>query len=137
MSRTDRDRPYRVRAADPHEPRVAVHSHVPRWSRRPKAGDADYDCDLPDYHDRTPEDATTRRYTWNSPNCYWQMPYWVFSPYGGGPPKWYRDHVWTNPERLRERLELGEARKRWNAGDLLEDFDFACWANHREGGYWD
>jgi hypothetical protein len=136
MSRTDRDRPYRVRSADPHEPRVAVHSHVcRRWLHEPDCP-VELTCDLPDSHDRTPEPP--RR--WPSPtSCYWALAHWVYSPYRGvgGVPKWYRDSTWNNPERVRERDSLGDARKRWNAGDDLEDFDFACWARHREGGYWD
>jgi hypothetical protein len=136
MSRTDRDRPYRVRSADPHEPREAVHSHVcRRWRHEPDCPH-DLGCDLPDYHDRTP-DSPTDKPRWTRPNCYWRLTYWVFSPYGGGPPKWYRDARWHNPERGRVRAHNVEWRKVANAGGDLEDWDLACWATHHEGGYWD
>lgn len=42
----------------------------------------------------------------------------------GGAPKWFNDHVWQNPERVRERDELKKAAALYNAGDWDDEFDF-------------
>lgn len=122
MSRTDKDRPYRVRAADPHEqgryPRHNCGGIRRRWQRTVE----ELECDLPDFHDRTPRGPRYWLHTVNV--CTWDLDHWVFSPYGDGPPSWYRNHVWHAPERVRERDHLREAAKAYNAGDDLEDYDF-------------
>jgi len=125
MSRTDKDRPYRVRAADPHQPgRYARHaSYRYYWQGSSCMG---ADCDLPDFHDRRPTATWHQRNTGvPSPDCTWELEHWVTSPYGGSSPKWFTDHVWHNPERRRERDELRAARREYNAHGDLEGFDFA------------
>ena len=124
MSRTDKDRPYRVRAADPYQPgRYARHSSYRYFWQGSTCG-ADDGCDLPDYHDRTPEPGY--RDSRSGHDCTWELEHWVFSPYGEGPPRWYRNHVWHAPERVRERDDLAVARDLYNAGgpEALENFDF-------------
>jgi hypothetical protein len=56
--------------------------------------------------------------------------------YGAGIPKWFNDHRWANPERVRERDHLGEMAKEYRAHGELEDGDFPCW-QHRHLGRWD
>ena len=53
-------------------------------------------------------------------------------------PKWYRDHIWYNPERVRERDELRKAAALYNAGGWEdEDFDFDFPNNHHKHmGVW-
>lgn len=66
-------------------------------------------------------------------------------PHGGywrwqsGVPKWYTDHHWNNPERVRERDELKKAAALYNAGGWDEDdefeFDFPNY-QHRRSAAW-
>lgn len=123
MSRTDKDRPYRVRAADPYEPgRYAWHMHTPRYRHR-TVPNADGSCDLADFHDRAPTLGWRGRWN-NGPNCTWELEHWVFSPWGGSAPHWYRRIRWHGPERARERADLREAAKLFNAGEDIDGFDF-------------
>lgn len=53
---------------------------------------------------------------------------WSLLAYGrGAPPKWYRRYSFYGPERQRERAELGEYRKRFNAvgWEAEDEWDFA------------
>lgn len=143
MSRTDKDRPWRVRASDPHQPgRRASHYHTRRLNQ--KGAFAEHfaedgllaECDLPDFHDRRPSPPGWRAAVSEGTWCTWQLEHYVFSPYGvGGVPKWYVDYTWNNPERVRERSELGAARQRYNAGDDLEDFDFPNYQHHHRAAW--
>jgi hypothetical protein len=64
----------------------------------------------------------------------WAEPHWYSRP----GPKWYRDHIWQNPERVRERDELRKAAAIYNGGDWDdEDFDFDFPNhNHRHQSKW-
>lgn len=55
-----------------------------------------------------------------------------------GVPKWFIDHTWNNPERVRERDELKKAVALYNGGDWEdEDFDFDFPNHqHRHGAGW-
>jgi hypothetical protein len=140
MSNTDKDRPYRVQAADPYQPgRYPRHTSY-RYYWKGSTCSAGDGCDLPDFHDRTPEP------TWHQAkdgrvthDCTWELEHWVFSPYGStAAPRWYTNHVWHAPERVRERDQLRAAAQLYNAGDDLEDFDFAN-VHHKHcarGWYW-
>jgi hypothetical protein len=126
MSRTDKDRPYNVRAADSHERGRYVHHGISRYWWRLDACTSGDGCDLPDYHDRTPEPTWHRRNSGQpTHNCTWELEHWVFSPYGGSSPKWFTDSIWHNPERVRERDTLRGAAREWNAHGEIDDFDFA------------
>lgn len=133
MSRTDKDRPYRVRAADPHQRgRYARHGGFYYWQRSEGGHPV---CDLPDFHDRTPEASYFSGRDGHT--CTWELEHYVFSPYGsGGVPKWYVRAFWHSPERTREREDLGAARRLYNAGDDLEDFDFANYRSGRSSARW-
>lgn len=61
----------------------------------------------------------------------WVLPYWVLNQ----PPHWYVRHVWNAPERVRERAQLGEMVKEYNAAGELEDGDFANY-RHRHCAHW-
>lgn len=116
MSRTDKDRPYWVRSEDPLEPREEYHYHHD-WR-----GNA-LECDL---------DAPAKYKPSLYSNCGYRL---RASPYTSGPPAWYRNHVWHDPERVRMRDELGEVRKLANAGEELDDVDVASW-QHRHCAIW-
>ena len=44
-----------------------------------------------------------------------------------GAPRWFIRHVWSGPERVRERDQLGKMVKEYNATGGLEDGDFPNW----------
>lgn len=116
MARTDKDRPYWVRTLDETELREESHHHQ-RW--RQGEGLVEVDCDIEVY------DKNARfRFVG------WQCGYDLVNVYPTGkPPKWYRDHVWVNGERTRERSRLREIAKEYNGSDD-EDFD-ADFPNHQ------
>jgi hypothetical protein len=55
--------------------------------------------------------------------------------YGSNPRKWFIDHRWNNPERVRERDELTDAAKEYRANGEVEA-DFANF-QHRHAAQWD
>jgi hypothetical protein len=101
MSRTDKDRPYRVRAADARTLREEHDSRCERHTpRRPEhRGVLPCDIDASGIH--------TRCYrTGSAPQRFWWM---STCPSGIG----YRD--WTRPDRQRARLALRAALREHNA----------------------
>ena len=53
-------------------------------------------------------------------------------------PRWYIEHVWHNPERVRERDQLGKMVKEYNAMGELDDADFpAHQSRHCASWWWD
>jgi hypothetical protein len=54
----------------------------------------------------------------------------------GHVPRWYIDHTWFNPERVRTRDDLGEMAKEYNANGELEDGDFANHQHRHCSGWW-
>lgn len=110
MARTDKDRPYWVRADDPLEYREEDHHHI-SWRGEPLV------CDI-----HLSAKDKQNRYT----NCGYWLPY---SIYRGGPPAWFRRARWHGPERRRELTELGELAKLFRGGDL-ENLDFANFQHH-------
>lgn len=53
--------------------------------------------------------------------CMWIPTFPYTRQYGKGtPPKWYRDHVWMNPVRVRERDYAREAIKEYRANGDVE-----------------
>jgi hypothetical protein len=119
MSRTDKDRPYWMRY-DNYRP---VHHWTCSVGREP--------CSLPPelYEGQA---HYRRRLT----ACYWDAPderhFWQQAP-----PKWYIDHNWHNPERVRERDTLRRIAQDYNAnGDTeLEMANFQA-RNRSKYNYW-
>lgn len=105
MSRTDKDRPYFVLLTDATLRRRERHDH--RFQV----------CDLDPSRLERPYDPSLTN------TCYLSL---VAERYGTSTPKWKRDHHWHNPQRVRERVELGQFLKAHRAGDNLEDADFPC-----------
>lgn len=70
--------------------------------------------------------------------CTWEpvWPRWRESRkvFGNTVPRWYVQHVWHNPERVRVRNGLNKIRKFYNSGDR-GDMDFGNW-QHRHGAIW-
>jgi hypothetical protein len=127
MSRTDKDKPWQLRAADGQDGSYIRHvcgGRVP----------CDIDVDPYDFwknaYNRTSPDARHYR-VWKAPSCGPTVPYAYFVH----PPHWYVRHVWTGPERVRERAQLGEMVKEYNAGGDLADGDFANYQHHH-GAHW-
>lgn len=99
MSRTDKDLPYWI--ADEYQ-------EVHHW----RCSVGLIECDVPD---NPIEIRCFRRYT----HCYWQPIHkrvWWQNP----PPKWYIDHDWNNPQRVRVRDYAREATKEYNANGKLD-----------------
>jgi hypothetical protein len=121
MSDTDKTRPYWVRVRDDLENTIEHHDH--------SAGDCDYQEWL--------ENPKRRRY-WNWFNtCGRSFSSNTDYYYGQSVPKWYVDHTWNNPERVRVRDVLNKAKQWYNGGDDLEDFDFPNEQHrHRSSWYW-
>jgi hypothetical protein len=63
----------------------------------------------------------------------------VLRLYGrAGAPGWFIRHVWSGPERVRERDKLGKMVKEYNATGELADDDFPNWqARHCARWLWD
>jgi hypothetical protein len=166
MSRTDKDRPYEVRLRDSHERVVEHHDHVPtyrycvtgeyevaerrrRWdthtgylSNPPRYDEVvrsrvrrfavacEATCDL---DDSTLPSTLFAHLRWR--HCYRSFLYterWRATSV----PRWFRNARWDAPERQRERVDLRNAARSWNAGDDLDDFDFPNHA-HRHCAAWD
>ena len=103
MSRTDKDRPYRVRAADA---RPTIERHALRCERRGAGWRPPLPCDIdePGIHNRCYR--TGRREEW--------IRLWPACPSDLG----YRD--WTRPDRQRARLALRAATRDHNAHGATE-----------------
>lgn len=120
MARTDKDRPYRIRVRDRYERTVEHHDH--------RVGDCDYQEWL--------DNPQSRRWNYRN-NCGRSFESASDYYFGMSVPKWYVDHTWNNPERVRVRDSLNLAKKWYNGGDNLEDFDFHNEQHrHRSSWYW-
>lgn len=95
-----------------------------RWQR----GLEIHPCDLPDVPIRQyPNRPRYGRWATCRWDYVWPWRYGRRSYRHGGVPKWFVDHVWNGPERLRERDGLRALRDEYNAYGDLEDGDFPCW----------
>ena len=54
----------------------------------------------------------------------------------GGVPKWFIDHTWYNPQRVVARETATLAKKLYNGGDDLEDFDFPVEQHRHRSSWW-
>jgi hypothetical protein len=125
MSRTDKDRPYRVRAMDPLEPgRYERHWHdfTRRWfiGQRP---DIDH-CDL-----GTNPYADWRNRDW----CTFELESWAYSPWRNSH-KDERRVIGHKPHRARARRDLEQIRQEFNAG-IREEWDVFS-PQHRHSVDW-
>lgn len=114
MSRTDKDRPYWVRAQDPLEyGRVPYHycgGRVYWWTKEPLPTD----CSLV-YSSALSEEE------WNRANCQYGLPFDYASS-----PSWWTHQTAIEPQRRRERDTLVKAAQ-WYRADpegFMEEFDF-------------
>lgn len=136
MSRTDAHTPYWAQAVwyeSVHHLYCPFYLHRSWLSRTPRQP-----CNLPERPVRH-AGSRTRLYV---PLCTWEpvWPNWRSSQkyYGSRVPRWYRHHIWFEPERTQERDILGEMAKEYNALGELDDGDFPN-HQHRHGAkwYWD
>lgn len=126
MSRTDAHVPWWVRATW-YEPSHSSHIYQP--------------CNLPDVPVRSnPRRRPGYPHTgWL--DCFWRPvhPSWrqVRRICGNTVPRWYVDHVWHDPERVRVRDGLTKICKQYNAG-VRDDWDFPNHqARHGASWHWD
>lgn len=119
MSRTDKDMPDWV-TAEWYEPvhfRCTAQS-IYTWRR--SYGPGDGHCDLPDTPVRG-QDRFMRLWRPGARSCFWEADLSHVHP-TGPPPRWYVEHRWHNPERVRVRDELRAAAAEWRAtGDVEHD----------------
>lgn len=115
MSRTDKDRPYRVREVDETAGVVYPdHWHTPRyWDR---FGD-EHVCDLPE----RPETQCEHPSSLGRLSCSFTTDADGGSKYFRGvPPRWFRQARFYRPDRTRVRTQTQTALKAWNgAGDRI------------------
>jgi hypothetical protein len=125
MSRTDKDKPWPLRAAE----------HQSGSYIRHLCGNG-VACDI----DRDPYEAFKNAYNrqsarhhrvWKLPNCGPVMSHHALS----GVPAWYIGHVWNNVERVRERDDLRALAREYNSNNDIQDGDFPCW-QHRHMASW-
>lgn len=121
MARTDKDRPYWVRAADSTENRVQHHQHH-SWRGGTR------DCDFKENEYARP----SRSYSNNCGWILWSPNYW----YTTSVPKWFIDHVSNNPERVRVRDDLRNMAREYNAHNDIEDDDFPNNQHHHGASWW-
>lgn len=113
MSRTDKDTPWWV-VAEYWKPVHRFTCVTSRYGRR--------DCDLPPEPLRRHRSAQPR---FPKQQCHW-MPEWppdhISSyPWSVGPaPRWFRDHVWRDPERALVRDQCILARKEYNGNGEVD-----------------
>ncbi len=125
MSRTDQDKPWPLRAAEHQSGSYLRHLC---GGYRLTACDVDAD---PYEVWKNAYNTTGRRRAVKAPECGWTFEYGALMH----PPSWYVRHVWNGPERVRERAQLGEMVKEYNAAGEIEDDDFGCW-QHRHMAHW-
>lgn len=117
MSKTDKDKPYDVRAR---EGGIERHRHRD-WDGRPQ------ECDLhsPDRNQRT----------WAN-NCQYVLgnehPWWT----GEGPPKWFVDETWNGPSRRRSREECRDALREYNSYGETDGYINTDQHRHRAAWHW-
>jgi hypothetical protein len=137
MSRTDKHAPYWTWATW-YEPNHHLYCQFYRYRAR---GNTRYEpCNLPE----SPVRHTGARTRVHVPLCTWE-PVWpvryreVKRLFGkAGAPEWFIRHVWSGPERVRERDKLGKMVKEYNATGGLDDGDFPNWqARHCARWLWD
>lgn len=135
MSRTEAHAPWWTRAPwlEP------VHAtNCENYVRRPWQRGPVQPCTLPAEAVRSANRLPNYTYTL----CLWE-PVWppysrMHKLFGSHVPGWYVDHVWHNPERVRERDQLGKMVKEYNATGGIEDGDFPNWqARYSAVWYWD
>lgn len=127
MSRTDKDLPYWY--AEYYEPNhyCIEHGTQARWiNKKP--------CDLPELTRKKLRDLGywgNRRGT----TCFWE-PLHERNWWQGNPPKWYINHTWYEPERVRIRDHGRKALQDYNANGDTE-FDIPNYQHrHRSSWYW-
>ncbi len=127
MSRTDKDKPWQIRAAE-HQAPAYVDHRCGGYSWSPCEIDLDPYEAWKNAYNRT----SARHYrVWKAPNCGWTLSHHHLA----SPPAWYIEHVWINVERVRERDGLRAMAREYNATGELEDGDFPCW-QHRHMASW-
>ena len=120
-------------------------AHAPWWTRAPWYEPSHglwcnrrYVCDLPDRpvrHGGGRVHVLTQMCTWEPA---WPPYNRMHKLFGSHVPGWYVDHVWHNPERVRERDQLGKMVKEYIATGGIEDGDFPNWqARYSAVWYWD
>lgn len=127
MSRTDKDRPWQLRICD-------TSGSLPVWFEHDSSRHARGECDAgSDERGGAVEHFRTHRSRpWYRQDCSWQASFWAFQP---GPPHQYCVETWHGPERIRERVDLRNLAREYNAHGDLHDGDFPNW-QHRQGASW-
>ena len=142
MSRTDKDRPYRVRVADTTLRAYEDHTHhshyawrrshldMPRWG-----GMVEHACDLPE-RSAAAEHPSSAGWTC----CDYDLAWWADGRYRSNahPPRWFINHIWHAPERTRARDTLREVVKEYNGEGEIDFYDYPNFQHrNRAAWYWE
>ena len=122
MSKTDKDRPWLIRAADRLDAGSAAYFRHSDYAHARGECDADVDP-----IERYKAGNNFSNYS----SCGWTLPYSYFV----SPPKDFIDEVWNGPERRRERDGLRNMAREYNTYGDLENDDFGNY-QHRHNAEW-
>jgi hypothetical protein len=132
MSRTDAHAPHWVTAEwyEPDHYRCQNGEHSLRWWNRNGARE----CDLPDEPVRHRHVLSGWRST-REHHCTWEPDWTGVSPYSR-PRRWFIEHYWHNPERVRSRDTLRAAVADYRANGDTDVQPDARQARHSAGWAW-
>lgn len=139
MSKTDKDRPYRIKVMDETLDREVHHNHIPRYvmcvtgERVVESRYRLWGADVVRISHHTVKTGFKRAYprecvidqnkSWHDADCGYSLPFHE-ARWHESPPREFIHHVWTGRERVRERDGLNNLRREYNAHGELEDGDF-------------
>ena len=124
MSKTDKDKPHWVQAEWFEAYHFCQDYNARAWQKFARP------CDLPPY----PIRKRDHRYLGKNrtSRCEW-FPKTDINHHSV-PPKWFVNHVWLAPERVRQRDNIGEMKKEYRASRNI-DYEFQNF-HHRNNARW-
>lgn len=133
MSRTLNDQPWWVRATKWEQ----VHYCRDWHHQTPWYGVTIDDCNISEPDLNAWKNWHNKHWTQRRGQCMWEPKYPGDRRYAmPAAPKWYRDHIWNNPVRTREREYARRALKEYRANGDVEEVLPPEQHRHRAGWYY-